>query len=97
MDERMHGPGGRRFLGALTELAASRGKKVEDINIKAEVGSIAGEIYKVLEGKGEVNLRDVRESLAARGPLFAVALGWLLREDKIDVRASGEGIKVKLR
>jgi len=77
--------------------AAERGKKVEALDIKDEVGSAAGDLYKFLEGKGEIPLKAARVALDTRGPLFAAGIGWLLREDKLDMRVTQSGIVVKVK
>lgn len=78
-------------------LAASRGGRPEDIDIKKDVGITAGEVYQYLEKNGESHLREVRSAMENRGPLFMAALGWLLREDKLDMRLSQNGVRLKLK
>jgi len=83
--------------GFFRMLAASRGGRPEDIDIKKDVGNTAGEVYNYLEKNGESHLRDIRAAMENRGPLFMAALGWLLREDKVDMRLSNDGVRVKLK
>ncbi|MFH1055780.1 MAG: winged helix-turn-helix domain-containing protein [Candidatus Altiarchaeota archaeon] len=97
MEEKVQSLGGSGFMRVLQKHAASKGKRVEEIDIKNEIGLTAGEIYKLLDGKGDVPLRDVRMSVEMRGPLFAAALGWLMREDKIALRITKDGVRIKLK
>jgi len=92
LGERKHG-----FMPVLERIAGANKISVEQVDIKHEVGVTAGEVYKALEGKGEVQLRGVRENVGEKGPLFAAALGWLLHEDKIELKATKDGIKAKLK
>lgn len=78
-------------------LAASRGGNPEGIDIKKEVGLTAGEVYGFLEKNGESQLREIRAVMEHKGPLLMASLGWLLREDKIDVKLTQQGLLVKLK
>jgi hypothetical protein len=89
--------GGSGLMKVLKQQALSRKRKVEDLDIKHEIGVTSGEIYKFLERKGEIKLKDVRANVRLKGPLFAAALGWLMREDKIALRVVKDGILIKLR
>jgi len=97
MEDTNYDPGRMGFMRVLKQYAAVSGKTLEQIDIKAEVGATAGEIFKYLEGKDEVQFKDLRREMDERGPLFAAAVGWLMREDKIDMKAGKNGIKVKLK
>jgi len=85
------------FNEVLDNLAAAKGVKRTELNMKGLVGGTAGEVYKLLEGKGEVPFKQVREALQSKGPLAVMALGWLLKEDKLDAKVQEKGISVKLK
>lgn len=61
------------------------------------IGETAGKIYRVLENSGELALsklqKDVGESDSA---LFNQAIGWLARENNINICRSGKTVKVSL-
>jgi hypothetical protein len=98
MDKGAHdGAGKVHFSEVLDNLAAAKGVKRTDLDVSGLVGECAGEVYKQLEGKGEVPFKQVRESLASKGPLAIMALGWLLKEDKLTVKVQEKGISVKLK
>ena len=50
---------------------------------KNDVGINAGVIWHLLSEKGELNIREIGELTNFREPFLHLALGWLLREDKI--------------
>ena len=50
-----------------------------------EIGTVAGEIWRALEANGETTLTQLKKDLKASSPLFDWAVGWLAREDKIDL------------
>jgi len=50
-----------------------------------EIGKMAGEIWRALEANGETTLAKLKKDLKAASPLFDWAVGWLAREDKIDL------------
>ncbi|MCX6694859.1 MAG: winged helix-turn-helix domain-containing protein [Candidatus Altiarchaeota archaeon] len=94
---RRSGNGGMGFGRVLMKYAASQGKTPGDIDLKNEIGLTAGEVYNALEGRGEVPLSEVRMQVGEKGPLFAAALGWLLREDKVELKVIGEGLRITLK
>jgi hypothetical protein len=50
--------------------------------LKKEVDAFAGNVYNMLSAKGKITLREI-EKLSNNKSYFLIALGWLLREDKI--------------
>ena len=85
------------FMPALQRIADANKISVEQIDIKHEVGLTAGDIYKLLAGKQGVLLRDIKAQLEPKGPLVKVAIGWLLHENKIELKATKDGVKAKLK
>jgi len=68
------------------------------MDVKAEVGFCAGEVYGfLLKSGGEVPLMQVIKSIRKEEDLIIAAIGWLLREDKIDVSKQKDGMRVKLK
>jgi len=94
IDCRHRGPAARGFL---KKAALSRGLQTDDINLKHEVGLTAGEVYKFVESRRETYMRDLSGELHQNGPLLMLAVGWLLREDKLEIEASAQGVKVKVK
>ena len=50
-----------------------------------EIGLVAGAIWKTLDANGEMTLTSLRKEIAAENMLFDWAIGWLAREDKIEL------------
>jgi hypothetical protein len=95
--EKHDGAGKAHFSEVLDNLAAAKGVKRTDLNVKGLVGETSGEVYKLLEGKGEVPFKQVRGALENKGPLTFMAVGWLLKEDKLEVRILEKGIALKTK
>ncbi len=52
--------------------------------MKDKIGKTAGQIWKVLKKKGEVNVAQLPKLLNEKSAVVYQALGWLAREDKIE-------------
>lgn len=55
----------------------------------SEIGEAAGQVYRFLEAQGPSSLAAVERGVAAPRTVVAMAVGWLARENKIDVRQEG--------
>lgn len=67
-------------------------------SMEQEIGLSAGEIYNFLaENKGEATMAKIQKNLDLKGNFAELGLGWLAREDKIEIAKSGNSIKVRLR
>jgi hypothetical protein len=73
------------------------GENIRLTDYTGEIGQTAGEIYRLLDGRGDVRLKELKEMTKHRGIIFNAALGWLMREDKIEVKASEHNVTVKLK
>ncbi|QDT73829.1 winged helix-turn-helix domain-containing protein [Lacipirellula limnantheis] len=63
-----------------------------------EIGHAAGEVWGALSaGNGGVSLAALKKSVAAPADLVLLALGWLAREDKIDINASAKTPTISLK
>jgi len=51
--------------------------------IKDDVGINAGNILSLLSDKGKLSIREIGEFTNYKDKVIFIALGWLLREDKI--------------
>jgi len=61
-----------------------------------EIGHVAGEVWHLLNTKGELSLAAVKKSVGAPSDLVLAAIGWLAREGKLSFSASGRSVKVAL-
>lgn len=62
-----------------------------------KVGKIAGKIWKYLNEHDEVTPTQLTKKFAAPNRLVFMALGWLAREDKIDIREEGRVSYISLK
>ena len=62
-----------------------------------EIGTMAGAIWHALEGNGVTSLAKLKKELNAEGPIFDWAIGWLAREDKLDLSRNGRSFQVSLK
>jgi hypothetical protein len=74
-----------------------RGENIRHTDYKAEVSETAGEIFRHLEGCDEATLTELRDGTKHKGTTFMAALGWLMREDKVEVASMGNQVTVKLK
>ena len=65
--------------------------------MEGEIGEIAGAIWNVLNVKGPLTRTRLQEEVGDRELGFDWAIGWLAREEKIDIRVADRSIMVCLR
>lgn len=54
------------------------------------VGDCAGKIWRALEGKNSLTQKEIKKATKLKDKEFYLGLGWLLREDKINVTEGEE-------
>jgi len=54
--------------------------------INRDIGAAAGEVWHFLEANGETSWRQVEKRVNRPQRLVAMGIGWLAREDKVQVR-----------
>lgn len=62
-----------------------------------EIGVLAGKIWETLENKGAMTATALVKSTDAKSNDVFMALGWLLREDKLEAIKSGKSVKYSLK
>ncbi|MFZ0959271.1 MAG: winged helix-turn-helix domain-containing protein [Terriglobia bacterium] len=67
------------------------------MEIKEQVGVTAGKVWQVLNDSGPQTLAQLKKRLNGSGELVGFALGWLAREDKIDISQEKKNLKVVLK
>lgn len=60
------------------------------------IGEIAGDIWDLLEDKGECSLTAVNDAVGEPRSRVNMALGWLAREGKLEFVDEGRGTSVRL-
>ena len=64
--------------------------------IKNDVGMNAGKVYRLLCKKGKLSLREIGESTHSSELTIYLAIGWLLRENKINITEQNEKLFFEL-
>jgi len=67
------------------------------MELNGQVGETAGRIWQLLSAEGPHTIPQLKKKLNGSGELLSFALGWLAREDKIDITQEKKALKVALR
>ena len=70
-------------------------KKVT-LSQEERIGFAAGEIYNYLNENGTTSFAKMKKELDLKGNFADLGLGWLAREDKIQIERKGAYTKVSL-
>jgi hypothetical protein len=62
-----------------------------------EIGQLAGSIWRTLDASGEMTMTQLKKEIAAGTTLFDWAIGWLAREDKIELTLAKRTFRVCLK
>ena len=66
--------------------------------LEQSIGQSAGQIFNYLsENEGEASFSKLKKDLDLKSNFADLGLGWLAREDKIEISKKGNSINVKLR
>ena len=67
------------------------------MEINARVGETAGKIWNLLNDEGPQTFTQLKKKLNGSGELVSFAVGWLAREDKVDITQEKKLVKVALK
>lgn len=67
------------------------------MEIREQVGETAGRVWHLLNDQGPQTLAQLRKRLNGSGELVTFALGWLAREDKVDISQDKKIVRVALK
>jgi len=67
------------------------------VQMNEHVGITAGKVWHLLNDSGPQTLAQLKKKLNGSGELVGFALGWLAREDKIDISQEKKNLKVALK
>jgi len=62
-----------------------------------KIGDTAGRVWKFLDEKGEANLTQLKKGVKADPNLVLQAIGWLAREDKLQIEKKDRTITYALK
>lgn len=65
--------------------------------VQDQIGYSAGQIYNYLHNNGEVSFSKMKKELDLNGNFADLGLGWLAREDKIEISKKGASVNVRLK
>jgi len=71
--------------------------EVTGTEIKGQVGETAGQVWNTLTTEGPMTLTQLKKKLNGQGDLLGYALGWLAREDKIDMLLHKKTLRLTLK
>lgn len=60
------------------------------------IGETAGKVWHFLHSKGQSSLSAVEMGVKAPKPLVDMAIGWLAREGKVELRQEKRGVRLWL-
>jgi hypothetical protein len=68
-----------------------------EVSCNFQIGETAGTVWHVLNEQGPLSMAKLAKAVDAPRDLVLQAIGWLAREDKIDIEESGRGRIISLR
>ncbi|HYY24681.1 MAG TPA: winged helix-turn-helix domain-containing protein [Candidatus Udaeobacter sp.] len=61
------------------------------------IGETAGLVWNFLRSNGEASLSALEKGVKAPKPMVSMAVGWLAREGKIEVKDDKRAVRIALR
>lgn len=65
--------------------------------LQEQIGQSAGQIYNYLNSNGESTFSKMKKELDLKGNFADLGLGWLAREDKVEISKKGASVNVRLK
>ncbi|MEA1985933.1 MAG: winged helix-turn-helix domain-containing protein [Candidatus Marinimicrobia bacterium] len=62
-----------------------------------KIGTIAGKIWKKLNSNGKMTVTKMTKETSEKKDQVLMAIGWLMKEDKLDVTTKGNVTYYKLK
>lgn len=67
------------------------------MDIILEIGETAGKVWQLLNSEGPQTLAQIKKKVSSTGELVSLALGWLAREGKVEIKQDKKSYKVSLK
>ena len=67
------------------------------MDMKEHVGHTAGKVWHQLSAEGPQTITQLKKKLNGEGDLVNFAIGWLAREDKVDIVPEKKNFRVLLK
>jgi hypothetical protein len=71
--------------------------EAKEVAIREQVGDAAGEVWRQLNQSGPQTLAQLKKKLNGNSELLGFAVGWLAREDKLDILKEKKTILLRLK
>lgn len=65
--------------------------------IKPRIGEIAGEIWQILSNDGPQTLAQIKKKVGESNEYVSFAIGWLARENKVEITQDKKNFKMELK
>lgn len=65
--------------------------------LQEQIGFSAGQIYDYLNNYGESSFSKMKKELDLKSNFADLGLGWLAREDKIEISKKGTAVNIRLK
>jgi hypothetical protein len=69
----------------------------QEIAINVQVGNAAGEVWRLLDQGGVHSLTQMKKKFSGTGELLGFAVGWLAREDKLEIFKKKRAVVLRLK
>lgn len=67
------------------------------MDLKGQVGETAGRVWQVLNTEGAQTLTQLKKKVNGNNEVVTFAIGWLAREDKIDITSDKKNLRLQLK
>ena len=67
------------------------------MEINGQVGETAGKVWHLLDGQGPQTLAQLKKNHHGTSELLSFAIGWLAREEKIEITQEKKSLRVQLK
>ena len=67
------------------------------MDVTKQVGETAGAVWRLLDEGGPQTFAELKRKLGGSGDLLAFAIGWLAREDKLQIQPEKKSYLLQLR
>ena len=68
-----------------------------NLTLEEQIGFSAGEIYNYLHQNGTTSFAKMKKELDLKGNFADLGLGWLARENKVEISKKGTSVSVRLK
>lgn len=67
------------------------------MDVNSQVGETAGKVWHALSSTGPQTLGQLKKKLKESGELLGFGLGWLAREDKVEIVPEKKSFRIRLK